>query len=159
MMYDLAETEEFDREEIATYEEVARLFPRPGSYRPIILVGPPGTDFFQPSPPRPAIVHKCVCGEQCSDLGPLGSVTYGPIGSVIICDGSRSFLFRTLLLSNWCLQFLTLTVFERSVGSRSWAEAEWNPQSRDTNPKICIRKKIVRIQNTGGEKNNATCRR
>jgi hypothetical protein len=55
MMYDLAETEEFDREEIATYEEVARLFPRPGSYRPIILVGPPGTDFFQPSLPRPPL--------------------------------------------------------------------------------------------------------
>jgi hypothetical protein len=42
MMYDLAETEDFDREEIATYEEVARLFPRPGTYRPIILIGPPG---------------------------------------------------------------------------------------------------------------------
>jgi hypothetical protein len=43
MMYDLAETEDFDREEIATYEEVARLFPRPGTFRPIILVGPPGS--------------------------------------------------------------------------------------------------------------------
>lgn len=30
---------DFDREEIATYEEVAKLYPRPGLYRPIILIG------------------------------------------------------------------------------------------------------------------------
>jgi hypothetical protein len=42
MMYSLAESEDFDREEIATYEEVARLFPRTGFFRPIVLVGPPG---------------------------------------------------------------------------------------------------------------------
>ena len=41
-MYTLADSEDFDREELATYEEVARLFPRPGFFRPIILVGPPG---------------------------------------------------------------------------------------------------------------------
>ena len=41
-MYDVTENDEFDREEIATYEEVARLFPRPGIYRPIVLIGPPG---------------------------------------------------------------------------------------------------------------------
>lgn len=41
-MYDLTENDDFDREEIATYEEVARLFPRAGRYRPIILIGPPG---------------------------------------------------------------------------------------------------------------------
>ena len=29
IMYDLAENDDFDREEIATYEEVARLFPQP----------------------------------------------------------------------------------------------------------------------------------
>ncbi|CAB4065525.1 MAGUK p55 subfamily member 4,MAGUK p55 subfamily member 7 [Lepeophtheirus salmonis] len=42
VIYDLTENEEFDKDEIATYEEVARLFPRPGSYRPIVLIGPPG---------------------------------------------------------------------------------------------------------------------
>ena len=41
-MYDLAENDDFDREEIATYEEVTRLFPRPGAFRPIVLIGPPG---------------------------------------------------------------------------------------------------------------------
>jgi hypothetical protein len=42
IMYDVTENDEFDREEIATYEEVARLFPRPGIYRPVVLIGPPG---------------------------------------------------------------------------------------------------------------------
>jgi len=42
IMYDLTENEDFDREEIPTYEEVARLFPRAGRYRPIVLLGPPG---------------------------------------------------------------------------------------------------------------------
>merc|ERR1719412_565183 len=42
IMYDLTENDDFDREEIATYEEVARLFPRSGRYPPIILIGPPG---------------------------------------------------------------------------------------------------------------------
>ncbi|XP_046391169.1 MAGUK p55 subfamily member 7 isoform X4 [Ischnura elegans] len=42
IMYDTAENDDFDREEIATYEEVARLYPRPGLHRPIALVGPPG---------------------------------------------------------------------------------------------------------------------
>ena len=42
VMYDLLDNEEFDREEIPTYEEVARLFPRPGVFRPIVLIGPPG---------------------------------------------------------------------------------------------------------------------
>ena len=42
VMYDLLDNEDFDREEIPTYEEVARLFPRPGVFRPIVLIGPPG---------------------------------------------------------------------------------------------------------------------
>ena len=42
IMYDLSENDDFDREEIATYEEVARLFPRPGVFRPVVLIGPPG---------------------------------------------------------------------------------------------------------------------
>ncbi len=42
IMYDLLDNEEFDREEIPTYEEVARLFPRPGIFRPIVLIGAPG---------------------------------------------------------------------------------------------------------------------
>lgn len=42
IIYDASESEDFDREEVATYEEVARLYPRPGLPRPIVLVGPPG---------------------------------------------------------------------------------------------------------------------
>lgn len=42
IMYDLAENDDFDREMIATYEEVAKLYPRPGVYRPVILIGSPG---------------------------------------------------------------------------------------------------------------------
>ena len=42
IMYDLLDNDEFDREEIPTYEEVARLFPRPGVFRPIVLIGAPG---------------------------------------------------------------------------------------------------------------------
>lgn len=42
IVYDLAENDDFDREEIATYEEVAKLYPRPGIYRPIVLIGAPG---------------------------------------------------------------------------------------------------------------------
>merc|ERR1719412_1857185 len=42
IMYDLSENDDFDRGEIATYEEVARLFPRPGVFRPVVLIGPPG---------------------------------------------------------------------------------------------------------------------
>lgn len=41
-MYDTAENDDFDREEIATYEEVAKLYPRPGLHRPVVLIGPPG---------------------------------------------------------------------------------------------------------------------
>ncbi|CAH0383096.1 unnamed protein product [Bemisia tabaci] len=42
IMYDTAEADDFDREEIATYEEVIKLYPRPGFHRPIVLIGPPG---------------------------------------------------------------------------------------------------------------------
>lgn len=42
IMYDTAENDDFDREHIATYEEVAKLYPRPGIYRPIVLIGSPG---------------------------------------------------------------------------------------------------------------------
>ncbi|CAO1330633.1 unnamed protein product [Diamesa serratosioi] len=42
IMYDLAENDDFDREMIATYEEVAKLYPRPGVFRPIVLIGAPG---------------------------------------------------------------------------------------------------------------------
>lgn len=41
-MYTLAENAEFDRDEIATYEEVARLLPCSSYPRPIVLIGPPG---------------------------------------------------------------------------------------------------------------------
>ncbi|XP_023726515.1 MAGUK p55 subfamily member 7 isoform X4 [Cryptotermes secundus] len=37
-----SENDDFDREEIATYEEVAKLYPRPGLHRPVVLIGPPG---------------------------------------------------------------------------------------------------------------------
>lgn len=42
VMYDLAENDDFDREMIATYEEVAKLYPRPNLYRPLVLIGAPG---------------------------------------------------------------------------------------------------------------------
>lgn len=42
VIYDITENDDFDREMIATYEEVARLYPRPGLVRPIVLVGAPG---------------------------------------------------------------------------------------------------------------------
>lgn len=41
-MYDLTENDDFDREQIATYEEVAKLYPRPGVFRPVVLIGAPG---------------------------------------------------------------------------------------------------------------------
>lgn len=41
-MYDWTENDDFDREEIPTYEEVAKLYPRPGMFRPIVLIGAPG---------------------------------------------------------------------------------------------------------------------
>ncbi|XP_014369808.2 MAGUK p55 subfamily member 7 isoform X1 [Papilio machaon] len=42
IIYDVKENDDFDREIIPTYEEVARLYPRPGLIRPIVLVGAPG---------------------------------------------------------------------------------------------------------------------
>ncbi|XP_041632878.1 MAGUK p55 subfamily member 7 isoform X1 [Drosophila kikkawai] len=42
IMYDLTENDDFDREQIATYEEVAKLYPRPGVFRPVVLIGAPG---------------------------------------------------------------------------------------------------------------------
>ncbi|XP_012246799.1 MAGUK p55 subfamily member 7 isoform X4 [Bombus impatiens] len=39
---DNIKNDDFDREEILTYEEVAKLYPRPGHYRPVVLIGPPG---------------------------------------------------------------------------------------------------------------------
>lgn len=42
IIYDIKENDDFDRELIPTYEEVARLYPRPGFIRPIVLVGAPG---------------------------------------------------------------------------------------------------------------------
>lgn len=40
--YELEHDSDYDRENIPTYEEVAKLYARPGQYRPICLVGPPG---------------------------------------------------------------------------------------------------------------------
>lgn len=42
IIYDTAESDDFDREEIPTYEEVVKLYPRPGLLRPLVLIGPPG---------------------------------------------------------------------------------------------------------------------
>ncbi|KAL4717567.1 hypothetical protein ACJJTC_000716 [Scirpophaga incertulas] len=42
IIYDYRENDDYDREMIPTYEEVARLYPRPGLVRPIVLVGAPG---------------------------------------------------------------------------------------------------------------------
>jgi MAGUK p55 subfamily member 3/7 len=41
-MYDTTENDDFDREMIPTYEEVAKLYPRLAVYRPIVLIGAPG---------------------------------------------------------------------------------------------------------------------
>lgn len=41
-MYKIDENDDFDREMIATYEEVSKLYPRPGIYRPVVLIGAPG---------------------------------------------------------------------------------------------------------------------
>merc|ERR1719481_1132509 len=66
IMYDVTENDDFDREEIATYEEVARLFPRTGRYRPIVLIGPPGVGrnelkrrvlATEPDRVRPSVPH------------------------------------------------------------------------------------------------------
>lgn len=40
--YNVTEHDDYDRDEIHTYEEVARLYPRTGQFRPIVLIGPPG---------------------------------------------------------------------------------------------------------------------
>lgn len=42
IMYDLDENDDFDRDMIATYEDVAKLYPRIGIYRPLVLIGAPG---------------------------------------------------------------------------------------------------------------------
>ncbi|XP_037046236.1 MAGUK p55 subfamily member 7 isoform X2 [Bradysia coprophila] len=42
IMYDLDENDDFDREMIATYEDVCKLYPRPGVFRPLVLIGAPG---------------------------------------------------------------------------------------------------------------------
>ncbi|VVC32596.1 Hypothetical protein CINCED_3A020049 [Cinara cedri] len=42
VIYDIAESDDYDREDIATYEEVVKLYPRPELPRPIVLIGPPG---------------------------------------------------------------------------------------------------------------------
>ncbi|KAL7735568.1 hypothetical protein ACLKA6_009533 [Drosophila palustris] len=39
---DSKQNDDFDRELIATYEEVAKLYPRPGIFRPVVLIGAPG---------------------------------------------------------------------------------------------------------------------
>ena len=42
VMYDLCHNFDFDREMIATYEPVAKYYPRPKQFRPIVLIGPTG---------------------------------------------------------------------------------------------------------------------
>ncbi len=42
IIYDIEESDDYDREEIPTYEEVVKLYPRPGFLRPLVLIGPPG---------------------------------------------------------------------------------------------------------------------
>jgi guanylate kinase len=42
IMYDVCENLNFDREEITTYEPVAKYYPRPHTFRPIVLIGPFG---------------------------------------------------------------------------------------------------------------------
>ncbi|KAJ6643341.1 MAGUK p55 subfamily member 7 [Pseudolycoriella hygida] len=42
IMYDLDENDDFDREMIATYEDVCKLYPKSGVFRPLVLIGAPG---------------------------------------------------------------------------------------------------------------------
>ncbi|XP_064647255.1 MAGUK p55 subfamily member 7-like isoform X3 [Lineus longissimus] len=42
IMYQTCHNEDFDCEEIITYEEVEQYDPKPGMYRPVVLIGPPG---------------------------------------------------------------------------------------------------------------------
>ena len=85
MMYDVTENDEFDREEIATYEEVARLFPRPGIYRPVVLVGPPGVgrnelkrrlialdpDRYRATIPRESQLFRAISVTRFGEISPL----------------------------------------------------------------------------------------
>lgn len=41
-MYETRSADDYEREELKTYEEVARLYPRPDLRRPIVLIGAPG---------------------------------------------------------------------------------------------------------------------
>jgi MAGUK p55 subfamily member 3/7 len=41
-MYETRAAEDFERDELKTYEEVARLYPRPDLHRPIVLIGASG---------------------------------------------------------------------------------------------------------------------
>lgn len=80
IMYDAAENDDFDREEIPTYEEVAKLYPRPGLYRPVVLIGPPGvgrnelkrrlmaTDPDKYKTPVPCEIYKFFCLKKIKNL-------------------------------------------------------------------------------------------
>lgn len=41
-MYETRAADDYEQEELKTYEEVARLYPRSDLFRPIVLIGPPG---------------------------------------------------------------------------------------------------------------------
>ena len=41
-MYDVCHNINFDREQISTYEAVAKYYPRPNHFRPIVFIGPKG---------------------------------------------------------------------------------------------------------------------
>ena len=83
IMYDLDENDDFDREMIATYEEVSKLYPRPGVYRPIVLIGAPGVgrnelkrrlvdrdaEKFRSPVPCKCDGSVCVCVCVCVPLG------------------------------------------------------------------------------------------
>jgi len=42
VMYETRQSEDFEVDDVKTYEEVSLLYPRPGLCRPLILIGPPG---------------------------------------------------------------------------------------------------------------------
>lgn len=41
-MYETRAADDYEQEDVKTYEEVARLYPRTDLHRPIVLIGPPG---------------------------------------------------------------------------------------------------------------------
>lgn len=78
-MYDTAENDDFDREEIATYEEVAKLYPRPGLHRPVVLIGPPGVG-------RNELKRRLIATDQEKYKTPIPCKYYSLFSFISLCE-------------------------------------------------------------------------